>query len=393
MTTNWPAPVPPDRVARAPRFLVVSPPKTGSTWLAANLRHHPGVFVPAVKELKYFSSLWRWAGPDWYLDQFAPAGGRLAGEASPSYALLPSDRIHLLRRLIPDLKLVVLLRDPVGRAWSHVKHTRHFREAHFADAPADGPPDWRAGLAHPWVAAAGDYPGQLRRWLAVFPRDQVYIDFYERIAADPAGLLRDVFTFLGVDPAVDLNPFPLRERILAGPPGEPPADVRDWLRRECHPGAAATAAFLRDRLRLEPPPEWADVLASGGCEPPVPVGATGGLRPPLARNPTEHDHELARLLDLEATFSSAHARLHDDHLGYDLSFCRGRVWAVARTVGPADLPEGLVAAGDDVLRRLADRGDALTAPTLAELRERVARHVAERSEGRVRELEAGLAAA
>src|SRR5579871_1405390 len=151
-----------------PHFLVISPPKTGSTWLADNLRAHPGVFVPAVKEVKYFSSLHRWLDLDWYRHHFAPAAGRLAGEASPSYSHLPLSRIRLIRRLFPDLKLVYLMRDPVRRAWSHAKHVHRYREAVFADAPP-GPAtagQWRAALADDWMLTIGDSLSQLRRWLA-----------------------------------------------------------------------------------------------------------------------------------------------------------------------------------------------------------------------------------
>src|SRR3954471_13604130 len=69
----------PDRLVRAegPDFLIIAPGKTGTTWLAANLRCHPAVFVPAVKEVKYFSSYCQWFDLDWYLDHFAPGAGRV----------------------------------------------------------------------------------------------------------------------------------------------------------------------------------------------------------------------------------------------------------------------------------------------------------------------------
>ena len=96
-----------------PDFLVISPPKTGSTWLADNLRCHPQVFVPDIKEVRYFSRYFKWLDLNWYLDRFAPAAGRLKGEASPSYAILPMEKIRLLRGLMPDLKLVFLMREPL----------------------------------------------------------------------------------------------------------------------------------------------------------------------------------------------------------------------------------------------------------------------------------------
>src|SRR5262249_47817455 len=102
-----------------PDFFVISPPKTGSSWLAANLGCHPGVFVPGIKEIKYFSSFYKWLDLNWYLDHFLPAAGRLKGEASPSYAILPVERILLIRELFPKLKLIFLMREPMARAWSH----------------------------------------------------------------------------------------------------------------------------------------------------------------------------------------------------------------------------------------------------------------------------------
>ena len=75
--------------SRRPDFLVISPPKTASTWLADNLRCHPQIFVPAAKKVKYFSYYSKWLDLNWYLDQFSAAGGRVKGEVSPSYAILP----------------------------------------------------------------------------------------------------------------------------------------------------------------------------------------------------------------------------------------------------------------------------------------------------------------
>ena len=145
---------------RRPDFLVISPPKTGSTWLADNLRRHPQLFVPAIKEVKYFSSLYQWLDYGWYCDHFNGAGPRQAGEASPSYASLPLADIRNIRRLLPDVKLVFLMREPVARAWSHAKHNRRYREANFADASdteTTNQDQWRANFVHDWPLVAGDY--------------------------------------------------------------------------------------------------------------------------------------------------------------------------------------------------------------------------------------------
>jgi hypothetical protein len=164
-----------------PDFLIISPPKIGSTWLAENLRCHPQVFVPAIKEVRYFSSYFKALDLGWYLGHFTPGADRLKGEASPSYALLPVEGIRLIRRLMPDVRLIFLMRDPVARAWSHAKHTYRFGEANFASCSLslEAVPDdqWQENFRHEWCLAGGDYLGQLRRWLSVFPKEQVNVGF------------------------------------------------------------------------------------------------------------------------------------------------------------------------------------------------------------------------
>src|SRR5712691_9258164 len=81
--------VDPELATCLPNFLVISAPKTGSTWLSVNLGLHPEIFIPERKELKYFSSYCQWFDLNWYLSHFRPGAGRTRGEASPAYALLP----------------------------------------------------------------------------------------------------------------------------------------------------------------------------------------------------------------------------------------------------------------------------------------------------------------
>lgn len=355
--------------ANGPQFLVVAPPKTGTTWLAENLRRHPAVFVPAIKELKYFSSRFRSLDLDWYLNQFAAGGGKVKGEASPSYALLPTDRIRLLRALFPDLKLIFLMREPVGRAWSHARHTRQYREANFS-AAADRDPtdaDWRDNAGHDWIAASGDYLGQLRRWLSVFPREQVFAGFYESIARHPEQLLRDVFAFLGVDPHIDLSGFPVAERILPGVPRSLTPGLRTVFHEQWHARTVELAAFVKDQFELEMPSEWAATL-----------------RPPAATPPTEalrtfaHERDdvfLANVLDQEDRFPTALAPVLTDYLGYDFHSFRGRLFAIDRTTGCVDI----TTMSADQAAGWEARGVCLSAATPADLKERVLKWVAART--------------
>jgi hypothetical protein len=362
--------------ARRPDFLVISPAKTGSTWLADNLRRHPDLFVPAIKEVKYFSSWFKWFDLDWYLHHFADGEGRLKGEASPSYAVLPVRRIRLIRGLMPNVKLVFLMRDPVGRAWSHARHNCVYRETNFADSAVGfeevSEQQWAESFAHDWPLAAGDYLGQLRRWLSVFPREQVYVGFYESIVREPETLLREVFAFLGARPDVDLSGFPVRERILAGRPGELTPALRGHLHRLLHARSAELATFLRDHLGLTPPPEWQPTLAPPDSPVAVPAAFTREL---------DDDH-LARVVAEEETFPSASRPILDAYRGFNVAFHRGLLYALCESLGridPADLPEAR-------RRRHQAERRCFVAATLSAVKEQVDQHVFERGRAEAREL-------
>ncbi|MBN9122104.1 MAG: sulfotransferase domain-containing protein [Planctomycetes bacterium] len=364
---------------RRPDFLIISPPKTGSTWLADNLRFHPQLFVPSIKEVKYFSSLFKWLDFEWYCAHFAPAGARRAGEASPSYASLPLARIRLIRHLLPDVKLVFLMRDPLSRAWSHAKHNHHYREANFDPPPGAGPTDehWRANFAHDWPLVNGDYFGQLRRWSSVFPAEQLFVGFYESIAARPGDLLRNVFRFLGVDPTADLSGFPLTERILPGQPGDLPESLAPGLRGLLRPRTEELVGFLRERFGLSPPSEWRTTLEG----PTVPPAVA-----PAAFRADSDDH-LSAVLRMEETFASGFRVIRSNYSGYDIVFYRGALYGVSRAHGPVT-----ATAFDDPEResRAGDPGAYLTAPTVSDLKERITAHRLAAADERVRALEAEL---
>ncbi len=368
---------------RRPDFLVISPPKTGSTWLADNLRHHPQLFVPAVKEVKYFSSLYKCLDFGWYCDHFNTAGNRLAGEASPSYAALPLNAIRNIRALLPDLKLVFLMREPVARAWSHARHNRLYREANFADISPNiettNAQQWRANFVHDWPLVSGDYLGQLQRWSSVFPSEQMYVGFYETIAAQSAALLRDIFKFLGVDARVDLSAFPVGERILVGPPGDLPAELAPHLHGLLRDRTTALLSLLRERFGLTAPHEWLSALDQPAEQP---------TELPHAFRPDANDAYLAGVAELEETFPSSYRQVLSHYRGYDIAFYKGALYAVAQARGPVSLIR------DDPTRTQCYlEGTCLAAATLADLKEQIATRIMHNSDIRFRSVEAELHAA
>jgi Sulfotransferase domain len=198
-----------------PDFLVIGAQKAGTTALYAYLRWHPAVTGPSWKEVSFFDRHW-WRGERWYRGQFPlRSAGRLVGEASPSYLFHPlaPERV---RSLLPDARLVALLRDPVERAYSQYQHevalgreplsfedaleaeeerTRGEVERLVAD-PRAFSRDW---WDHTY-AARGLYAEQLERWLAVFPRNQLLVVATDELGEKPAETYAAVLSFLGVEP-------------------------------------------------------------------------------------------------------------------------------------------------------------------------------------------------
>lgn len=329
----------PDLAGCVPDFLIVAAPKTGSTWLAYNLACHPQIFVPPVKEIKYFSHFYQWLDLDWYLGQFRAGQGWIKGEASPSYALLPLQMIRQVHAYFPRLKLIFLLREPCARAWSHARHCHQHGEANFSDYSGKledvADTDWRTNFCTDWVLASGDYLGQLRRWLAVFRRDQVYVGFCETIRHAPQSLLRELCAFLEVSPPGDWTTFRLTEMINEGPRLPLPPTLRRSLRCLLHEQTRKLETFLKKHFGLALPEEWQETLA----------GEHGVVEQEEVRdlerrarevwNQEFDDPYLARVLALDPL---ADVRLtHECYRGYNIVHFRRGFYALASELGPVDL--------------------------------------------------------
>lgn len=203
------------RARPLPDFLVIGAQKAGTTALYAYLHWHPGIAGPSWKEVSFFDRHW-WRGVGWYRGQFPMRSrGRLVGEASPSYLFHPlaPERV---RAVVPRAKLIVLLRNPVDRAYSQYQHevalgrepltfedalaaedgrTRGEAERIVADPRAFSSAWWD----HTYVAR-GRYAEQLERWLAVFDREQLLVVRSEDLGERPAETYAAVLRFLGAAP-------------------------------------------------------------------------------------------------------------------------------------------------------------------------------------------------
>lgn len=191
-------------------FLVAGVQKGGTTALFDYLGDYPDVALSAEKEVHFFDDDARdWSVPDYgdYHAQFADPAGRPCGEATPIYSYWPG-ALERIAAYNPAMRLILMLRDPVQRAWSHwrMEYARGVERAPF---------DWciRQGRqrlfgAEPWghhrefsYVERGFYAEQVERLFGLFPREQVLVLSSEKLRAEPAETLGAVRAFLGLTAA------------------------------------------------------------------------------------------------------------------------------------------------------------------------------------------------
>lgn len=180
-----------------PKFLVAGAAKCGTTSLHAWLRAHPGIFMPEFKEPHYFTVNHR-LGLAWYEAFFDGAGTRLPGEASPGYFSHP-EAVDRIAALIPDVRLVFVLREPTARLISHYWFMMQGGRIPF------GMPFDRFLEAHPRIAEIGLYEKHLKTFAARFARERMHVALFEDlVGADGDETLRGILEFLEVDDTVRL---------------------------------------------------------------------------------------------------------------------------------------------------------------------------------------------
>ncbi len=181
-----------------PTFLVIGAAKAGTTSLHAYLADHPEVFMSRDKELNYFIDSINWPlGQAWYeshFDEAASTGAVAIGEASPLYSAAHwyAGVPERMAGVVPDARLVYLVRHPIERMRSHYLH--HLDERRETRSPT------RAFRENPGYLNSSRYGFQLDRFASCFPRERILVVRTEELRDDRPGSLRRVFEFLGVDP-------------------------------------------------------------------------------------------------------------------------------------------------------------------------------------------------
>jgi hypothetical protein len=188
---------------RLPDFIIIGAMKSATTTLHEQLALQPGIFMSRPKEPNFFSDDEIAAkGIDWYRSLFRLAdAGDLLGESSTHYSKLPTypKTIERMRRTLPDVKLIYVMRHPVDRLVSHYLHEA-IRE--FIIEPID-----QAIEGHPELISYGCYGMQLVPFLDAYGPDRVFPVFFDRLVENPQQELEQICRFIGYkgDPRWDFT--------------------------------------------------------------------------------------------------------------------------------------------------------------------------------------------
>jgi len=244
-----------------PSFLIIGTQKGGTTSLYRWLGQHPQVVEASRKEVHYFDINYS-KGEGWYRSHFPLprelGADQITGEGSPYYMCHPH-AAERIAAMLPDVPLIVLLRNPVERAISHYFHSqRNGREplsieqameqeaartdAEFARMRKDGR---YISRAHRWYSyqSRGRYVEQLQAFHAHFPRKQLLILRSEDLFAEPQRILDETCAHIGL--RTGFRPANMEAQLVGGYDQKGGDAVRSSLQRHFAPHNAALAEYLQ----------------------------------------------------------------------------------------------------------------------------------------------------
>lgn len=254
-----------------PDFLCIGAPKCGTTWLCENLKKHPQISLPYIKELSYFddrsdglpdnfigllmqrkTAKWKrkmkmhfprmirnrnwdqlgWLinyffkrrDDNWYASLFRPKEGQITGEHTTGYYCVKPEYVNYIHNLIPDCKIIFLLRNPVDQIWSLVKFMNFYiYKKNMVDLTiAQIEKECTSGF----IADGADYLKYLHRWESLYAKENIFIGFYDEICECPRVFLLRLFHFLEID-ASENHIYPIANKVInKGEEFKFPEDIR-----------------------------------------------------------------------------------------------------------------------------------------------------------------------
>lgn len=217
---------------RTPQFICIGVQKSATTWLCQMLRKHPQVWFPSgTKEVHFFDREILKRPRSWYDELFDDPNGMtsIPGEKTPNYSALKKQSIAYIRRAFPDVKLILILRRPDERSWSHARmevsdyNKRSLQNRDICRCV------FQIGTLR--NSRLTDYHRILTRWRTFFPSEQILVLFHDDIEREPRSVLCRVSRFLGLSEYTEWSDERLALRVWSSPEIEMPPVVRWYLQR------------------------------------------------------------------------------------------------------------------------------------------------------------------
>jgi hypothetical protein len=289
-----------------PDFIGIGAQKAGTTWLHRNLQAHPQIWMPEEKELHYFDEKidqkggvfsrllgsrpadkrWRrqlgsrfkrfprspeavaWdlnyflkrPSDEWYAALFEPGRDKVTGETTPDYAILDKDMVAHVHELMPRVKIVFMMRNPIERPWSAVDMRLRIRGESL-----EGTKDRKLyrRFDNKGSRLRTDYLRTFENWGSFYPGERIFVGFLEDVHFFPSKLLRSVYSFLDVDPSFEYRD--VSRKIHSGQQDTIPTRFAVYLARAYHEqlkelserfgGYASFWLHCAERLINDPPSE------------------------------------------------------------------------------------------------------------------------------------------
>ncbi|CAA6819325.1 MAG: Unknown protein [uncultured Sulfurovum sp.] len=259
-------------------FLGIGVQKSASSWLWRLLKEHDAIWMPPRKELHYFDRSLLYPSPsflasdklkdrlngqeahnilfrqkvineldtlndnekitwykkyfleptyndEWYKSLFEQGYGKIKGEITPAYSILNKEDIRHIKALFPHLKIILILRNPIDRAWSQLRFyiTRNmFTINNDMDKI-------KAFIDSEIQETRGDYIQMLNNWTSIFPEEQIFIGFYDEIMESSKSFIGKISSFLEIDKEPLLSSSLLKQKINVSVEMKMPEEIKAYL--------------------------------------------------------------------------------------------------------------------------------------------------------------------
>ncbi len=184
-------------------FICIGAQKAGTTWLFDKLKMHPNVYFPLGKEVNFWNNKF-YNSPlfkeIYHASMNGPVvdmGDYICGEITPEYVLMDEKQIKVLKKHHPNIKIILMVRNPVERAWSAIKMTFNYMKLDLSEL--DNNKRIINGITSGLTYEMGLYGNILKKWKSYYSEEQIKVVFFDDFIKKSKPVISEVCQFLDLD--------------------------------------------------------------------------------------------------------------------------------------------------------------------------------------------------